>query len=49
MGTEQLRDQIDDAIKQALASGVDVDDIEETLQDAQNRLEAVRQFDEGTP
>lgn len=47
MSAEQLREQIDDAVEQAIAGDADVDTIEHILKDAQQRLDAVRAFRSG--
>jgi len=47
MSAEQLREQVDNAVEQAIVGDADVDDIETILSEAQERLEAVRVYQEG--
>ncbi|MFW5896321.1 MAG: hypothetical protein ACOCUA_02945 [archaeon] len=47
MSSEELREQLDNAVKTAVADGTPVDEIDAALQDAQNRLDAIRAYEEG--
>jgi len=44
MSAEQLREQVDDAVEQAIAGDASLDEIDSILQDAQDRLDAVRAY-----
>lgn len=47
MSSEQLREQVDDAVEQAVAGDADLDEIETILADAQNRVQEIRVFRNG--
>ena len=41
-GTEDVRDLVDDALETAVASGADLDEVEQILDDAQDRVDELR-------
>lgn len=47
MSAEQLREQVDDAVEQAIAGDAELDEIETILRNAQDRLDAVRAYRNG--
>jgi hypothetical protein len=47
MSTETLREQVDNAVEQAIIGDADLDEIETILDDAQTRLDEVRAFRSG--
>ena len=47
MSTETLREQVDNAVEQAIIGDADLDEIESILADAQGRLDEVRAFRQG--
>jgi len=47
MSAEELKEQVDSAVEQAIVGDADLDEIEHTLKQAQERLEAVRAYQEG--
>jgi len=47
MSAEQLREQVDNAVQQAIVGDADLDEVEAVLQDAQQRLDAARAYTEG--
>ena len=48
MSSEELREQIDEAVERAIVGDADLDEIEGALQNAQDRIDEVRAFREGS-
>lgn len=46
MSKEDLRDQLDSALKQAVADGLTADEIEAALNDVHERLDKIRALEE---
>ena len=44
MSAEDVREHVDRALEQAVASGADLDDVEAILEDAQSRVDDIREL-----